>query len=78
MQVSFTLPLKLKTVQAEVIKTTLEIQKGNRTHTAKALGIGIRTLQRQLKKAGLSEYLKADEVVAPPSQTDSPAVESVA
>lgn len=56
-EVNFTLPTKLKTIEATVIQKTLEIKGGNRTHTARELGIGIRTLQRKLKKLGLSDYL---------------------
>lgn len=43
-------------VKANLIKA-LEYHDGNRTHTAKALGIGIRTLQRHLRKEGLENYL---------------------
>ena len=39
----------LKQVQEAFIKETLELHNYNRTHTAKALGIGVRTLQRHLK-----------------------------
>ena len=42
--------MKLKEVEKLHILKTLEELNGNRTHTAKALGIGIRTLQRKLKK----------------------------
>ena len=42
--------IKLKDIEKEVILKTLASLKGNRTHTARVLGIGIRTLQRKLKK----------------------------
>ena len=41
---------KLKEIEKIVILRTLQDQKYNRTHTAKVLGIGIRTLQRKLKQ----------------------------
>lgn len=37
-------------IEKSVILETLRQQKYNRTHTAKVLGIGIRTLQRKLKQ----------------------------
>lgn len=41
---------RLEDVQREHIKKALEITNGNRTHAAKLLGIGLRTLQRKLKE----------------------------
>ena len=41
---------KLKDIEREVILETLRQHGENRTHAAKALGIGIRTLQRKLKR----------------------------
>lgn len=38
-----------------VILETLKNKNFNRTHTARVLGIGIRTLQRKLKKYGVQE-----------------------
>lgn len=40
---------KLVDVQRQHIEKALEITNGNRTHAAKLLGIGLRTLQRKLK-----------------------------
>ncbi len=40
---------KLEDVQRQHIQKALEITNGNRTHAAKLLGIGLRTLQRKLK-----------------------------
>lgn len=40
------------------ILRALELLRGNRTHCALALGIGIRTLQRKLIGWDLQEYLK--------------------
>jgi transcriptional regulator with PAS, ATPase and Fis domain len=40
----------LAKMEKEYILTVLQNMQGNRTHTAKVLGIGIRTLQRKLKK----------------------------
>lgn len=52
--------------QKEVVRLNLiealKFHNGNRTHTARGLGVGLRTLQRHLKAAGLSNYLK-DEVM---------------
>jgi DNA-binding NtrC family response regulator len=39
---------RLRDVERAVILGTLAMKKGNRTHTAQTLGIGIRTLQRKL------------------------------
>ena len=48
--VSIPLGTPLETIEEAVIRETLAWFDGNRTKTAKALGIGIRTLQRKLKK----------------------------
>jgi DNA-binding NtrC family response regulator len=50
-----------------VILQTLKRHSQNRTHTAKALGIGIRTLQRKIKQYG-------EETSSQQSQSSSPAV----
>jgi len=39
----------------EIIIDCLKAHHWNRTHTAKALGIGIRTLQRHIAKYGLTD-----------------------
>ncbi len=39
-----------------MILETLRQKNFNRTHTARALGIGIRTLQRKLKRYGASDW----------------------
>jgi DNA-binding NtrC family response regulator len=44
---------KLVDVQRQHIEHALEITNGNRTHAAKLLGIGLRTLQRKLKAYAL-------------------------
>jgi DNA-binding NtrC family response regulator len=46
---------KLREIEKTVIIETLRVQKYNRTHAARVLGIGIRTLQRKLKRYGLSD-----------------------
>ena len=43
----------LAEVEKEYILTVLADHGGNRTHTAKALGIGANTLWRKLKKWGV-------------------------
>lgn len=40
--------LTLEEVERELLRQTLEKFGGNRTHTARALGIGVRTLQRKI------------------------------
>ena len=40
----------LRELEKTIILQTLKYKKYNRTHTAKALGIGIRTLQRKLNQ----------------------------
>lgn len=44
---------KLKDIERVVIKARLDQKNWNRTHTARDLGIGIRTLQRKMKSMGL-------------------------
>jgi len=50
-------PLPLNAIEKDYILQVLEFHNGNRTHTAKTLKIGIRTLQRKLHRYGRSEYL---------------------
>ncbi len=56
---------KLDDIERVVILETLKQNSYNRTHAARVLGIGIRTLQRKLKKYGASSlglkghYLRA-------------------
>jgi len=45
---------KLEEIERTVILETLKHKGYNRTHAARTLGIGIRTLQRKLKKYGLA------------------------
>lgn len=53
---------KLKEIERVVILETLKSQNFNRTHAARVLGIGIRTLQRKLKKYGVPDIgLKMDD-----------------
>lgn len=54
--VSFEPGTKLADVERVVILETLKHKNFNRTHTARALGIGIRTLQRKLKRYGASSW----------------------
>lgn len=42
--------MKLRDAEKLLILETLKQQKFNRTHAARVLGIGIRTLQRKLKQ----------------------------
>ena len=51
--VSVPLGTTLKAMEEKFIRATLAWLDGNRTKTARVLGIGIRTLQRKLKKYGL-------------------------
>lgn len=46
----------LAQVQRQHIEKALEITNGNRTHAAKLLGIGLRTLQRKLKAYSLQSF----------------------
>lgn len=48
--VSFKTGMSLRDIEKNVILETLRRQRYNRTHTARVLGIGIRTLQRKLKQ----------------------------
>lgn len=58
--VTFPPGTKLREIERIVILETLKQKNFNRTHTARALGIGIRTLQRKLKRYGASDWgLKA-------------------
>lgn len=45
--------ISMREAEREIIKRTLEHFNGNRTRTAKALGIGLRTLQRKIKEYNL-------------------------
>lgn len=49
-KIEITLPVKLSDVRDAVITATLMHFKSNRTKAAQALGMGVRTLQRRLKK----------------------------
>ena len=51
-EIDFTPGRSLKEVEKEMIIRTLEETEGNRTHTAKILGISRRTLQLKLKEYG--------------------------
>lgn len=42
--------MKLREIEKSHILVTVERAKWNRTHAARQLGIGIRTLQRKLRK----------------------------
>jgi len=53
--VEFETGAKLRDIERIVILETLKDQNFNRTHAARVLGIGIRTLQRKLKKYGLAD-----------------------
>ncbi len=44
---------KLEEIEKQAILATLKLKENNRTHTAKTLGIGIRTLQRKLRQYGI-------------------------
>ncbi len=55
----------LKDVEKLVIKARLDALKWNRTHTAKSLKIGLRTLQRKMKSYDL---LSLEPVSETPSQ----------
>jgi len=46
--------MRLDDVERYIIGATLKEARGNRTQTAKILGIGLRTLQRKLKEYGIS------------------------
>jgi DNA-binding NtrC family response regulator len=51
--IAFQRGTKLKDIEKHVILETLKHHRYNRTHAAKTLGIGVRTLQRKLKGYGL-------------------------
>ena len=70
--------LKQREVVLNNLIKALEFHNGNRTHTAKGLGIGIRTLQRSLKKASLETYLlKTTEDVNQTTPSDAEATAQV-
>ena len=50
--------MKLADFERLVILQTLKRHSQNRTHTARALGIGIRTLQRKIKQYGADASLR--------------------
>lgn len=49
-QTQFSNNIKLETIERAAILAALRQNNSNRTHTARALGIGIRTLQRKIKQ----------------------------
>jgi DNA-binding NtrC family response regulator len=50
---------KLEEIERLAILATLRFKDNNRTHTAKTLGIGIRTLQRKLRQYGVEAMSQA-------------------
>lgn len=54
--VTFEAGTKLADIERVVILETLKQKNFNRTHTARALGIGIRTLQRKLKRYSVAPW----------------------
>lgn len=50
--------MKLAIIEQQHILSTLRDQQGNRTHAARVLGIGLRTLQRKLKQWNVEAYGK--------------------
>ena len=78
--VIFTPGTKLREIERIVILETLKQKSFNRTHTARALGIGIRTLQRKLKRYGASDWgLKTWKAASPvdAATPTTPSIESV-
>jgi DNA-binding NtrC family response regulator len=57
----------LEAIERSHILATLEAHSGNRTHSAAALRISVRTLQRKLKAWGLETYLHRDSSETAPS-----------
>ncbi len=53
LNVTFQPGMLLDDIERSVIMQTLRQMAYNRTHAARVLGIGIRTLQRKLKKYGV-------------------------
>ncbi len=53
--VSAPLGMPLKEVEREIIIQTLADTEGNRTQTARILGISRKTLQNKLKEYGITE-----------------------
>ena len=47
-------PVLFKDIERQAIEDALEANDGNRTHTAKQLGISLRTLQYRLKEYGIT------------------------
>lgn len=50
----------MKSIEKAVILSRLNAKSWNRTHTAKSLNVGIRTLQRKMKKYNLLELEPAE------------------
>lgn len=48
--VSFVPGMLMKEIEMNIIIATLKSHNGNKTHAAKSLGIGLRTLQRKVKQ----------------------------
>jgi DNA-binding NtrC family response regulator len=56
--------MSLEDIERSVILQTLVQQRFNRTHTARALGIGLRTLQRKIKQYRASIEIPEEPVLA--------------
>ena len=54
--------MTLEDMEKEVIEKSLRFYSGNKTHTANALGIAIRTLDAKLEKFGIDRKLVKEEV----------------
>ena len=54
-ELSLDLTLSMRAMEKKIILATLEKFHFNRTHTARSLGIGIRTLQRKINEYSSEE-----------------------
>lgn len=62
--ISIPINIKLSDIEKIVILETLKRKNYNRTSTAQELGIGIRTLQRKLKKYGATHLKRSNLNIA--------------
>jgi len=54
------LGIKMEEAEREIIRQTLNFQKGNKSRTAEVLGIGRKTLHRKIQEYGLENEFDSD------------------
>lgn len=58
--------VNLEELERLAIRQALETHHGNRTHAARAMGISVRTIQRNMKRYGIEESSETRETRSSP------------